>query len=85
MKCTISSPYPLGATLDNTGCNFAIHAPANKQLLLALFDQQGSFTTHELENEYAGVKYTHVPNIKAGQKYGYLILNGDEPHYISDP
>ncbi|CAM2932814.1 glycogen debranching protein GlgX [Vibrio ordalii] len=85
MKCTRSSPYPLGATLDNTGCNFAIHAPASKQLLLALFDQQGSFTTHVLENEYAGVKYTHVPNIKAGQKYGYLILNGDEPHYISDP
>ncbi len=85
MKCTLSSPYPLGATLDNTGCNFAIHAPANKQLLLALFDGQGNFTTHTLENEYAGIQYTHVPNIKAGQKYGYLILKGGEPHYISDP
>ncbi|MCO7069652.1 glycogen debranching protein GlgX [Vibrio cholerae] len=85
MKMNRSTPFPLGATLDDEGCNFAIYAPANRDVLLALFHADGSYETHQLEHEYAGIKHTHISGIHAGQKYGYLIQLNDELHYISDP
>lgn len=54
MKMNLSTPFPLGATLDAEGCNFAIYAPANRDILLALFHADGSYETHQLEHEYAG-------------------------------
>ncbi len=83
MKC--SRPYPLGATLDGSGCNFSVYAPDNKSIKLALFDDQGHYKTYPLDNRYAGVKYTYLKEIKAGQKYGFIIDIDGEPHYISDP
>lgn len=80
-----STPFPLGATLDDEGCNFAIYTPTNKDILLALFHADGSYETHQLEQEYAGIKYTYIPNVHSGQKYGYLIQLNDELHYIADP
>ncbi len=80
-----STPFPLGATLDDEGCNFAIYTPANKDILLALFHADGSYETHQLEQEYAGIKYTYIPGVHSGQKYGYLIQLNDELHYIADP
>ena len=61
MPC--SRPYPLGATLNHEGCNFAIYAPKNKDLQLALFDENNNYQTFSLTNEYAGIKpvsYTHL-------------------------
>lgn len=80
-----SRPYPLGATPSEQGCNFSIFAPDAKDIQLALFDCNGEFTTFNLEGEYAGVRYTFLPGIKAGQKYAYIVENGDEPHLVSDP
>lgn len=85
MKTTCARPYPLGATLDPNGCNFAVYAPANKDLLLALFNPDGSYETHPLAGEYAGIKYTYVEGIKAGKKYGFIIHHQDELLYLSDP
>ncbi|MGD8171703.1 glycogen debranching protein GlgX [Vibrio sp. TRT 21S02] len=85
MTVTNSRPYPLGATLDETGCNFSIYAPDSQDLQLALFDDQGGYTTHPLGNEQAGVRYTHIEGIQAGQRYGYLCTVADLTHYISDP
>ncbi|MCG9595337.1 glycogen debranching protein GlgX [Vibrio sp. Isolate25] len=80
-----SRPYPLGATLNHEGCNFAVYAPKNKDLLLALFDESNHYQTYPLENEYAGIKHTFIPNIKAGQKYGFIIVEKGKAHLISDP
>ncbi|MCE7612871.1 glycogen debranching enzyme, partial [Vibrio fluvialis] len=85
MKTTCSRPYPLGATLDPNGCNFAVYAPANKDLLLALFHADGSYETHPLESEYAGIQHTYVEGIKAGQKYGFIVQHGDDLLCLSDP
>ncbi|KII76545.1 glycogen debranching protein GlgX [Vibrio renipiscarius] len=80
-----SSPFPLGATLDEQGCNFAIHSPNCADIQLALFDDDGAATLYSLENEYAGIKHTYIADIQPGQKYGYITaINGDE-HYIADP
>ncbi|NAW70137.1 glycogen debranching protein GlgX [Vibrio sp. V27_P1S3P104] len=85
MTLMLSKPYPLGATLDDDGCNFAIYAPADAHLLLALFHADGSYQTLPLEQEYAGIRYTHVKGIKAGQRYGYLTHVNDELLYLADP
>lgn len=85
MTLMLSKPYPLGATLDDDGCNFAIYAPADTDLLLALFHSDGSYQTLPLDNEYAGIQYTHVKGIKAGQRYGFITQLEGELFYLSDP
>ncbi|MDC5805811.1 glycogen debranching protein GlgX [Vibrio europaeus] len=83
MPC--SRPYPLGATPDNKGCNFSIYSPNADDIQLALFNDNGEFKTYPLTNEYAGIKFTYIENISVGQKYGYIVKQGDKPHLISDP
>lgn len=80
-----SSPYPLGATLDKQGCNFAIHSPDCPDIQLVLFDETGHYTAHALEHEYAGVKHTYITDIQAGQKYGYITTINGQAHYLADP
>ncbi|HGZ7021139.1 TPA: alpha-amylase family glycosyl hydrolase, partial [Vibrio parahaemolyticus] len=85
MTRLFSRPYPLGATLNKEGCNFSIHAPGVKDIQLALFASDGSYSLHDLPNEYAGIRHTFIPDIKPGQKYGYVVTRRDEPLLISDP
>lgn len=86
MTTTASRPYPLGAALDPNGCNFSIYAPANDDLVLALFNSDGSYETHPLEGEYAGIKHTYMAGIKAGQRYGFISHEDDNSLlYVSDP
>ena len=80
-----SSPFPLGATLDKQGCNFAVHSPDCPDIQLALFDETGGYSTHPLEQEYAGVKHAYITDIQAGQKYGYITMIKGQQHYLSDP
>ncbi|PFG58580.1 glycogen operon protein [Vibrio sp. ES.051] len=81
----LSHPYPLGASVNKEGCNFSIHAPGNKDIKLALFADDGSYTLHDLPSEYAGIRHTFIPNIQSGQKYAYLVSHQGEPLLISDP
>ncbi|EEX94615.1 Isoamylase [Vibrio orientalis CIP 102891 = ATCC 33934] len=83
MQC--SRPYPLGATPDNHGCNFSIFAPKAKNIQLAIFDDNGEFRTFALEQEYAGIRFTYLPDIKAGQKYAYIVEENGKPLLIADP
>ena len=80
-----SRPYPLGATLDNNGCNFSIHSP-NKQVQLALFDGDGDkYQTYILKGVDNGIQHTYVEGVKAGQKYGYIVELDGHKHLVSDP
>jgi glycogen operon protein len=79
-------PYPLGATLDQNGCNFSIYVADSTSIVLALFNKDGSYKTVPLDGNYAGILYTYVADISAGQPYGYLKkLDSGEWHYLSDP
>lgn len=80
-----SSPYPLGATLDEAGCNFAIHAPDCEAIYLALYDDNDKQELFPLFNNYAGIKHIHLSGIKAGQRYGFVIESCEERQYIADP
>ncbi|OLQ91074.1 glycogen debranching protein GlgX [Vibrio panuliri] len=85
MTIKTSSPYPLGATLTEEGCNFAVYAPDCEAIRLALFDTQGQYVTYELTGEYAGIKHAFLEGISAGQRYGYIGLVKGQEHYIADP
>ena len=80
-------PYPLGATVDSGGCNFSIFSPTSQPIQLALFnDKDNQYELHSLDQSYAGVLYTYLPNITAGQRYGYVIgLDDGTLQLISDP
>lgn len=85
-----AAPYPLGATLIHQGCQFSIHAPAIDELWLVLFDEKEQPQFHLLTQDYAGIKYLYLDDIKAGQLYCYACLDTNNEQeqkwfYLSDP
>jgi len=70
--------YPLGATLDNDGVNFALYSKHAKDVYLVLFDLPYGKTTDviKLENRTQYIWHTFVYALKAGQAYGFRV-NGD--------
>ncbi len=80
-----SRPFPLGATLRDGGCNFAVHAPDAKNLKLELFQPDGTRRTLKFEHHYSGVKHLFVEGVNAGQEYGFSVDIDDEEYLLSDP
>jgi isoamylase len=71
-------PYPLGATLDGDGTNFALFSPAATQVELCLFDPDGgdgggSERRLLLPEVTAHCWHGYVPGVRAGQRYGYRV------------
>jgi glycogen operon protein len=64
-------PEPLGATLDETGANFAYPAPNATALFICLFDAQGRETRRiPLPGRTGDVHHGHVAGLEAGTRYG---------------
>ncbi|OBT16976.1 glycogen debranching enzyme GlgX [Vibrio sp. UCD-FRSSP16_10] len=86
MSSKKSRPYPLGAELDKSGCNFSIHAPSCKEIALALFDSNGKFETYPITESYAGIKHIYVEGVRANQQYGFIVCDQkNEQILLSDP
>ncbi|MGD2112607.1 MAG: glycogen debranching enzyme GlgX, partial [Gammaproteobacteria bacterium] len=74
-------PYPLGATWDGVGTNFALFSAHAEKVELCLFDDRGG---RELAR-IALPEYTHeiwhgyLPDVRAGQLYGYRVYGPYEP------
>ncbi len=80
------SPFPLGATLQTGGCQFSVYAPFHAKIQLALFEgKSDDYRVVELPHQEAGIRYGFIADIRAGQRYGYLIEIDGEPLLISDP
>jgi isoamylase len=76
------NPYPLGATLDRNGVNFALYAENATGVELCLFDKpKGAKETRRitLTERTNHVWHCYVPEIKAGQLYGYRVSGPYEP------
>jgi glycogen operon protein len=64
-------PEPLGATLDETGANFAYPAPVATALFICLFDVHGRETRRiPLSGRTGDVHHGHVEGLEAGMRYG---------------
>lgn len=78
----VGKPFPLGATWDGNGVNFAIWAENATEVTLCLFDQATGQQEKEQINitEHAGfIWHAYLPGIRPGQLYGYRIGGPYEP------
>jgi glycogen operon protein len=71
--------YPLGATYDGTGTNFAIFSEVAQKIELCLFDDQGNEERIRLPEMDAYVWHAFLPGIQPGQKYGYRVYGPNDP------
>ncbi|MBW5425790.1 glycogen debranching protein GlgX [Streptomyces sp. BG9H] len=62
--------YPLGATYDGAGTNFAVFSEAAERMELCLLHDDGSETAVELRESDAFVRHAYLPGIMPGQRYG---------------
>ncbi|MFF7212445.1 glycogen debranching protein GlgX [Streptomyces sp. NPDC008238] len=71
--------YPLGATYDGAGTNFAVFSEAADRIELCLLHDDGSETAVELREADAFVRHAYVPGIMPGQRYGFRVHGPHEP------
>jgi isoamylase len=79
MQIWPGSPYPLGATYDGSGTNFALFSEVAQRVELCLFDGAGTETRVELREVDALVWHVYLPNVGPGQRYGYRVHGPYEP------
>ena len=73
------SAYPLGATYDGTGTNFALFSEVAEKVELCLFDDAGDETRVDLAERDAFVWHGYLPGIGPGQRYGYRVHGPFDP------
>ena len=68
-------PYPLGATWDGGGVNFAIFSEHATKIELCLFDSSSGAETHriELKEQSDMVWHASLPDVRPGQLYAYRV------------
>ncbi|MFD7923064.1 glycogen debranching protein GlgX [Streptomyces sp. NPDC059740] len=71
--------YPLGATYDGAGTNFAVFSEAAYRIELCLLHDDGSETAVELRESDAFVRHAYLPGIMPGQRYGFRAHGPYEP------
>ncbi|WP_433824861.1 glycogen debranching protein GlgX [Actinoplanes sp. CA-015351] len=79
MKIWPGNPYPLGATYDGGGTNFAIFSEAATRVELCLFDDDGTETRVDLPEREALVWHGYLPRVVPGQRYGYRVHGPYDP------
>src|SRR5215207_5627474 len=73
------NPYPLGATYDGSGTNFAVFSEAASAVFLCLFDEDGTEQRIRLEAVDAFVWHCYLPHVLPGQLYGYRMEGAHDP------
>ena len=79
-------PYPLGATYDGTGTNFAVFSEGAERVELCLIEaastrSKKSVTETRIEmTEVDGfVHHVYLPGLQPGQRYGYRVHGPYDP------
>src|SRR3954471_5140987 len=75
-------PFPLGATWDGHGVNFALFSENAAKVELCLFDsiaQERETERIELREKTDQVWHVHLKDIRPGQLYGYRVHGPYEP------
>ena len=84
MRVRPGSPYPLGATWDGEGTNFALYSGVADRVELCLFGGDGPAhsapeTRVALTEPDGFVWHGYLPGIGPGQRYGYRVHGPYEP------
>ena len=72
-------PYPLGATWDGSGTNFAVFSQSAEAVELCLFDDEGNEGRYELPEVDAFVWHGYLEGVEPGQLYGYRVRGAYDP------
>jgi isoamylase len=74
-------PYPLGATWDGKGVNFALFSAHAEKVELCLFDRTGQYEQARIElPEYTDeVWHCYLPEVRPDQLYGYRVYGPYDP------
>ncbi|APQ10220.1 glycogen debranching protein [Pseudomonas oryzihabitans] len=74
-------PYPLGATWDGSGVNFAIFSANATKVELCLFDDEGKEEIERIElPEFTNeIWHGYLPDARPGTLYGYRVHGPYEP------
>src|ERR687896_1067956 len=74
------NPYPLGATWDGSGVNFAIFSEHAEAVDLCLFDDAGDDEQRiRLTEQTDLVWHCYLPDARPGQRYGYRVHGPYQP------
>jgi len=74
-------PYPLGATWDGAGVNFALFSKHATRVELCLFDPKGRREVErvELRERTDHIWHCYLPDARPGQLYGYRVHGPHDP------
>ncbi|ALN19306.1 glycogen debranching protein GlgX [Ectopseudomonas mendocina] len=80
-RVTEGTPFPLGASWDGLGVNFALFSAHATRVELCLFDEQGKTEIERIElPEYTDeIWHGYLPDARPGQVYGYRVYGPYEP------
>ncbi|MEJ7707054.1 MAG: glycogen debranching protein GlgX [Nocardioidaceae bacterium] len=73
MEVWPGTPYPLGATYDGAGTNFALFSEVADSLEVCLFDEDGTEHRITMPEQDALVWHAYLPRVNPGQRYGYRV------------
>ena len=73
------SAYPLGASYDGAGTNFAIFSEVAESVELCLFDDAGGETRVPLREVDGFVWHGYLPTVEPCQRYGYRVHGPYDP------
>ncbi len=65
--------YPLGATYEGGGTNFAVYSEVADLVEICLFDDDGTETRHKLPEVTSFIHHGYLPGISPGQRYGFRV------------
>src|SRR5919112_1265194 len=79
MQIWPGKPYPLGATYDGTGVNFALFSEVDERVQLCLIEDDGTEKCVDLPEVDGFVWHGYLPGVGPGQRYGYRVHGPYDP------
>lgn len=79
MQIRPGSMYPLGASYDGAGVNFALYSQVAQKVELCLFDEHDAETRIEMTEQNSYVWHDYIPGLQPGQRYGYRVYGPYDP------
>src|SRR3954471_1103944 len=82
MRVWPGRPYPLGATWDGVGVNFALFSENGTKVELCLFESRDATKPSHaipLKERTDQVFHAYLPDVDPGQLYGYRVHGPYEP------
>src|ERR1700758_4881043 len=80
-KLDRGAPYPLGATWDGAGTNFAVFSAHATRIEVCLFDNEGKKELRRVAlPEYTNqIGHVYLPGVHPGSVYGFRVHGPYEP------